>query len=145
MSIRRIAFPVAALAFLIATPAHGQSNEFEEQVAFQMSVAEAFANSVGFTLDDMLFSSLDDGEEERMTFELQSGRDYRMIALCDEDCDDIDIYLEDMNGNVVEEDISIDDAPIVSAAGRGERMRLRVRMYSCNVEPCYYAVGVFVR
>lgn len=144
MYVRRAVLGLA-LAALAAAPASAQNNEFERQVEYQMSIAEAFATSVGFELDDMFFSSLGDGEDERMTFELQTGRDYRMIALCDEDCDDIDIYLEDMDGNVLDEDVSVDDAPVVAAAGRGERVRLRVNMYSCSVEPCYYAVGIFVR
>ena len=80
-----------------------------------------------------------------MSFTLANGRDYRFVALCDEDCDDIDIYLEDLNGNVIDEDISINDAPVVGATGRGDRVRVRVRMYSCSVEPCYYALGMFVR
>ena len=143
MFARRFTLAFAAALFF-AVPVSAQ-NEFEMQVDFQMSIAEAFAESVGFTLDDMVFSSLDDSEDERMTFMLQSGRDYRMIALCDEDCDDIDIYLEDMDGNTIDSDTSINDAPVVQATGRGERVRLRVNMYSCNVEPCYYAVGIFVR
>lgn len=145
MYFRRLALVLVAAAF--AVPVSAQSNTFEGQVAFQMRVAEAFANSVGYDLtDELIFSSLDDGESESFTIDVDGGKDYRMIALCDEDCDDIDIYLEDTNGNVLDEDISLNDAPIVSLTAKGEsRYVLRVRMYSCSLEPCYFAIGVFGR
>lgn len=145
MSLRRV-FP-ALLAALFALPLSAQSNDFEEQVAFQMSVAEAFAKSVGYEMThELIFSSLDEGESETFTLDVDGGMDYRMIALCDEDCDDIDIYLEDMDGEVLDEDISLNDAPIVALTAKGStRYRLRVRMYSCSIEPCYFAIGVFGR
>ena len=141
---RRLPLALVAMAFFFAAPVQAQ-NDFEQQVQFQMSIAEAFAESVGFSLDDMMLSSLNDGEDERVTITLANGRDYRVVALCDEDCDDIDVYLEDMDGNEIDSDVSINDAPVVQATGRGDRVRVRVRMYSCNVEPCYYALGIFVR
>lgn len=145
MSVRRSLLVLLAAAF--AAPAAAQSNEFEQQVAFQMSVAEAFANSVGYEMThSMIYSSLDEGESETFTLDVDGGKDYRMISLCDEDCDDIDIYLEDMNGNVIDEDISLNDAPVVGLTAKGEsRYRIRVHMYSCSIEPCYFAIGVFGR
>lgn len=145
ISPRRLLLVLVAAIF--ATPVTAQTNAFEEQVALQMGVAEAFANSVGFEkTHEVIFSSLDDGESETFTIDVDGGKDYRMIALCDEDCDDIDIYLENVNGDVLDEDTSLNDAPIVSLTSKGEsRYRLRVRMYSCSLEPCYFAIGVFGR
>jgi len=132
---------------LLAAPASAQENRFEEQVAFQMSVVESFAASLGFSrTHDLLFSSLPEGESETFSLTLDAGRDYRMIALCDEDCSDIDVYLEDGAGNVLDEDVSLNDAPVVSlSSGKNTSFRLRVRIYSCSVEPCYFGVAIFGR
>jgi hypothetical protein len=68
------------------------------------------------------------------------------VAFCDEDCSDIDLYLEDENGNEIDSNVSTDDVPIIECrpAWSG-RFQIRVRMYECSVEPCYFGVGVFGR
>lgn len=144
---RTTALAAAVLALAVAAPASAQDNRFEEQVAFQMSIVESFARSVGFEkTHELLFSSLDEGESETFTLNVDAGMDYRMIALCDEDCDDIDIYLEDGAGNVIDQDVSVNDAPVVSLSARADTSyRLRVRMYTCSVEPCYFGVAIFGR
>lgn len=135
------------VALFTVVPAQAQENRFEEQVAFQMSIVESFANSVGYEMThDLIFSSLDEGESETFTVDVRSGFDYRMLALCDEDCSDIDVYLEDMSGDELDQDVSLNDAPVVSMTARSDQqVRLRVRMYSCSTEPCYFGVAIFGR
>lgn len=145
----RLLAPLAlALALgALAAPVKAQDNRFENQVAFQMSIVESFAESVGFSrTHEIIFSSLSEGDSETFSLSLDAGRDYRMIALCDEDCTDIDVYLEDSAGNVLSEDVSLNDAPVVSVStGKDRSFRLRVAMYSCSVEPCYFGVAIFGR
>ena len=145
-TVRRSALALGLLA-LVAAPSAAQANRFEEQVAFQMSIVESFANSVGYEMThDILFSSLAEGESETFTIDVRNGFDYRMLALCDEDCSDIDVFLEDAGGEVLDSDVSLNDAPVVSYASRGAgQVRLRVRMYSCSTEPCFFGVAVFGR
>lgn len=143
----RVGILTSLVAVFLAAPAQAQDNRFEEQVAFQMSIVESFANSVGYEMThDILFSALDEGESETFTVDVRAGFDYRMLALCDEDCTDIDVYLEDASGNALDQDVSLNDAPVVSMTARtDEQVRLRVRMYECSTEPCFFGVAIFGR
>ena len=66
------------------------------------------------------------------------------MGVCDEDCSDIDLSLLDGYGNLVVEDIEVDDAPVIefTVTASGD-FTLGVEMYECSVEPCYYGVGLF--
>jgi hypothetical protein len=85
--------------------------------------------------------SLDEGETEDWDVQLNRGTEYIAVAACDQDCDDIDLYVIDPSGSEVASDVSVDDFPTVRfTARRGGTYQVRVRMYSCSVEPCYYAM-----
>jgi hypothetical protein len=137
----------ALVAPLMAAPVHNQENRFEEQVAFQMSIVESFANSVGCEMThDLILSSSAEGERETFTVNVRPGFDYRMPALCDEDCSDIDFGPEDMSREELDHDTSLNDHPVVSMTARSDQqVRLRVRICSCSTEPCYFGGAIFGR
>lgn len=135
---------VALLGLAVARPALAQ-NEYEEMVRFQLGLVEAFANSVGYeTSHEFHISSLPEGESDEFTATLDEGWDYRIVTFCDQDCDDVDLFLVDENGNDIDSDVSLDDMPIIESqpAWTGQ-FTIRVRMYSCSAEPCYFGIGVF--
>jgi uncharacterized membrane protein len=83
-------------------------------------------------------------EDKRIT--LSGGTSYAVLALCDSDCDDVDLTLLDASGTEVDSDIDTDDFPMVMASPAAtSSYTVRVRMYTCSVAPCRYAVGVFVK
>lgn len=142
--------PAVVLALLastgLATPVQAQS-EWAEQVRFQLDLVKTFAESVGWQqTHDYRIESLRDDESDYYTADMRDGWEYRIVAFCDEDCSDIDLYLEDENGNELDSDVSTNDVPIIECrpAWNGE-FRIRVRMYECSVEPCWFGVGVFGR
>jgi hypothetical protein len=76
-------------------------------------------------------------EGESVTYEgyLLGGED--VFASCDDDCTDLDIFLYDaVSGDLVDEDILLDDFPIVTAPYDGNFL-IEVLMVTCSVEPCY--------
>lgn len=76
-------------------------------------------------------------EGESVTYEgyLLGGED--VFASCDEDCTDLDIFLYDaVSGDLVDEDILLNDFPIVTAPYDGDFL-IEVYMVTCSVEPCY--------
>ena len=57
-----------------------------------------------------------------------------------------DLELFDANSNSLDSDYEVDDAPLVRfTPSSGGRYRVHVYLASCEVEPCYYGVGVYGR
>jgi hypothetical protein len=77
---------------------------------------------------------------------LNGGNSYLVLGACDGDCQDIDIRLYDENGNEIDSDTSDDDIPALEGVVETTaRFSIQVEMYACNVEPCYFGLGVFYR
>ncbi len=130
----------------LAQTAHAQS-QWEDQVRSQLNLVMTFAESVGWQrTHDFFIGSLRDDESDTFTGDFEEGWEYRIVSFCDEDCTDIDLYLTDENDNEIDEDVSTNRVPIIECepAWTGE-FNIRVRMYECEVEPCYFGIGVFGR
>ena len=92
------------------------------------------------------YDNLYDNEIEEYTLTLDEGFEYKIIAVCDGDCGDIDSWLYDANGNEIDEDTSEDDVPIVEVSPRWDgKFRIKIKMYECRVEPCKIGIGVFAK
>jgi len=110
--------------------------------AFSEAVAEQGYTATG---EDWV-SALGASETEEQVVTLGGGADYAIVAVCDEDCDDMDLAVYDPNGNMVDEDVESDANPVLEINGaRSGQYRVEVRMYQCSSEPCYYAMGLYKR
>lgn len=90
------------------------------------------------------YGLLDMQEQEDVRVDLDAGHSHVFVALCDNDCDDVDLALYDTRGERVRID---DDETALAAFGyrataSGEHV-FRVTMYSCTREPCAYGVKVY--
>ena len=135
----------AAILFAGASvPITAQTN-YEAQVNRLLNMTQSIANSRGYSSTHARYNGqLRAGQERTVTLDLNSGTSYMMIAQCDTDCSDIDMWLYDENGNLIDEDVLVDDTPIVEVTPiRNARFSLRTRMITCSVEPCYYGIGVY--
>ncbi len=135
---------IAAVALGIAVPAVAQSS-YEQQIDRLLNMTQNLANSRGFSSTHARYNGqLRNGQERSVTLDLEAGVGYMMVAQCDNDCSDIDMWLYDENGNLIDEDVLVDDTPITNVTPiRNARFTLRTRMISCSVEPCYYGIGVY--
>ena len=114
--------------------------------ALDRAFEDGLADRGYFESGDMFEGSLDEMEEEDVWISLRRNQSYAILAVCDEDCSDIDLYLYDEDGDQIDTDTSIDQEPVVRVTPRRNAdYRVRVRMYSCDTEPCYYAFGVYER
>lgn len=136
----------AVLAIAAGVPTIAQSS-YEAEVNRLLNLTQNIANSRGFSSSHARYNGqLRNSEERTVTLDLNSGASYMMIAQCDRDCSDIDMWLYDENGNLIDEDVLVDDTPIVEVTPiRSARFSLRTRMITCSVEPCYYGVGVYAQ
>jgi len=133
-----------------AVPAAAASvpEPWSAQLAQQLAHIEEAAARNGFARVAGPFSAgAAQGEAQRITLHLDAGGEYRIAAVCDADCTDIDLRLFDQNGRLIEEDLGRDDHPIVSSlpAWSGAFV-VEARMHDCrHAEGCYFAVDVYGR
>jgi hypothetical protein len=134
----------AALALTAAVPVIAQSS-YENEVRRLLNLTQNLANSRGFSSTHSRYEGqLNAGQERTVTLNLDRGTSYMIVAQCDSDCSDVDMWLYDENGNLIDEDVLVDDTPIVNVTPvRNASFSLRTRMISCSAEPCYYGIGVY--
>lgn len=119
-------------------------DEYTDQVKAQLALIQLAAASEGWEeTHNAKFDKLNNDDYDSFTFTLRKGLSYRVISVCDEDCSDLDLTLYDENDNEISKDTSADSMPIVDASPKwsGE-FTLRVKMYSCSDNPCYYGINI---
>lgn len=133
-----------ALALGAATPTSAQ-NEHQDFVGALLDAMGSLAKSGGYSSTHSRYNGqLDEEQERTITLDLDSGTSYMIVAQCDSDCSDIDLWLYDENGNLIDKDVLEDDTPILEVTPiRSARFSIRTRMITCDVEPCYYGIGVY--
>lgn len=120
-------------------------DQWIQQVLEQLVVVESIAldNELVRTHEPVT-GDLREGENSIISMKLQQGFKYMMVGACDADCADLDFFLYDSAQALLAEEQEVDDLPVlVYSPPETMDVTLRVRMYSCNVEPCSYGVAVF--
>jgi hypothetical protein len=118
-----------------ATAPAGGDNA-QQIILAQLQQAQTFMTQQGYQ----------QGQTWNIPVDLAAGVDYSMVGVCDRDCNDLDIALFDQSGQILAQDTSTDDHPVVNVSpAMPGRYMMQVRMYRCNVAPCYYAVALFGR
>jgi hypothetical protein len=130
---------------LLATVAAAQDSRWQRQVSTQLSRYSDVLSDKGYArTHEIKQGSLDDDESEYVTLELDAGRSYALLGVCDEDCSDLDMRLYDADGNEIDSDIETDDYPVVEVRPvRTARFRVKVSMAACSTSPCFYGVAVY--
>ncbi|RMG22671.1 MAG: hypothetical protein D6730_15995 [Bacteroidetes bacterium] len=133
----------ALFAVLASTwqPLSAQNDIVEKQV---MQIGLLLALDGYELTHEIEYDNLNEGRYDNYYFSLRQGWSYKIYAVCDGDCGDIDICLFDENGNEIDCDETSDDTPIVSVTPRWSgRFRLWVKMYDCDISPCRFGMAVF--
>jgi hypothetical protein len=143
---RRIRSALFCLLLVVA-PAPLAGQDYADQVWNQLQEDYAmYVEADDFFLKNYIIGALNSGRTDSWTFTLDQGTGYAITGACDEDCTDLDIVVEDANGNVVARDEADDDRPIVEfSPNRSASYTVNVKMYSCVEEPCYFGFGIFYR
>jgi hypothetical protein len=147
----RIVLAALVLGCAAAAADGGQSSavgtRWERQVRSLLTRAVDVFGENGYELTHQTYTgSLTDGGAESLTLWLDPYREYRLVGVCDDDCDDLDFELFDDRARIVDEDVSADALAMVVVQTRDRaRYRLKISMASCSTSPCWYGVGVFSR
>lgn len=130
----------AALSFAAPAPAYAQN-----VIQVQLDSAAVLMGNRGFSKqDEFVTGDLRQGQDEEFELELQGGKTYIIVGVCDGDCSDLDMALSTSAGEDVDSDYAEDDVPMVMVeVPSNSTYKLMVRMAACSVEPCGFGVGVF--
>jgi hypothetical protein len=141
---RHTSILAAVLFILFGTQSALGQDWYTEQVRLQLDNPPI--QIYGERTHGYRFDSLDEGESGWFTLTLRADEDYVLFGACDVDCSDVDLWIYDENGNLIDSDVLADDYPIVEVSPRwtGE-FDVRLKMYSCDVEPCRAGLAVYGR
>jgi hypothetical protein len=146
--MKRTAFALAAVAaaFVATTAAAPQpQDEWVAQVRRLLQQAGKTFEDRGYSMTHRIYTgSLNQSRNEMVALNLDIGTQYQIMGACDTDCSDLDFVLYDAAGNQIDDDVEMDDVPIVSVTPRRSgTYRVKVVMATCTAEPCRYGVAVF--
>jgi hypothetical protein len=113
----------------------------------QLQQAQAALAQQGFQMIGQPYSGgLQQGQTWNVPAQLSTGIEYRVVGVCDRDCNDLDLVLFDGNGQPLVQDRSTTSQPVlgIQPSYTGP-YTLQVQMYNCSVAPCYYAVALWGR
>jgi hypothetical protein len=132
----------AVLSFAAPAPAYAQ-----DIIRTQLDSAASLMGNEGFSKqDEFVTGDLRQGQDEEFELELQGGKTYIIVGVCDGDCSDLDMALSTTSGEGVDSDYEEDDVPMVMVeVAQGATYTLMVRMAACSIEPCGFGVGVFAK
>ena len=141
MKLPVIALAAFGAALLFAAPAAAQP----AIIRTQLDSAAVLMGGNGFRLqDDIVSGDLRQGQNEEFELQLEAGKTYIIVGVCDGDCSDLDMALTTSGGDEVDSDYADDDVPMVTVeVQRSATYNLMVRMAACSIEPCAYGVSVF--
>lgn len=119
-----------------------------DQVWSQLQNQSAIAQNDGYKRLNFIIGYLNNGDEplDNWPVHLEAGSSYLIVGVCDNDCTDVDLSLEDGSRAVLASDVLNDDLPIIRySPGKSATYWLRPTMAVCSVNPCGYGIVVMVQ
>lgn len=123
--------------------AREELEEWESVVVEQLEGVAAIVAGEGYMpVEDPYFDLLAPDSIHSAAGDLEPG-DYRAVAVCDNDCSDLDLMVTDEAGDVLGLDVLEDDVPVVDFTTSGGRTSFSVKMVLCSTEVCYYGLQLY--
>lgn len=138
--MRKVRFAaIAAATALVSAPVMLHA----ETIATLLAAVDKTVTAEGYEVEGWSQTgSLTAKSERTFSWEPSRGKGFVLVGVCDEGCDDLDISVEDEDGDTVGEDDEKDDTPVVEL-GRlvaGDTYTVRVSMPNCEKASCRFAV-----
>lgn len=97
-----------------------------------------------YKLRNYIVGVLNEGASDTWSFTFYGSSEYAITGACDNDCDDVDISLINQAGTVVKKDTQTDQNPLVFFDPPSNGVyKVKITMYSCDENPCYFGFGIF--
>ncbi len=138
---------VTALGVLLCSTGLEAETRFEAQVHDQIDEASYQFRREGFVkLGSTWIDELEDGDDKYITLQLYDNVEYIAVAVCDEDCSDIDLVLYDEDDRQIARDISTDDIPVIAGVPDYDgEYYLEAQMVDCYARTCAFGVAIYAR
>jgi len=140
----RLLYSIILLTLVLLMPISCLADKYREQVEGQLAVIKLLTKEKGYeeTHNDK-FDKLSSNKSDSFSFQLRKDKKYLVLAVCDNDCKDMDLVLYDENNNEVAKDKSTDSLPVVEVNPKWTgKFKLKVIMESCSNNPCTYGIGI---
>ena len=134
-------FLAVCCILMLSTASYAQS--YAETVWTQIQTFYDSMSDDNYTVKNYIVGTIEEDDDTSWTMYFSSSYEYVLGGFCDEDCDDLDLYLYDEDGNTIDSDTEEDDYPVITFSPKESgRYKVEVSMYSCSVEPCYYGLSI---
>lgn len=141
-----VLFPLVLIGASVA-PLSAQSSSVE-QVWNQLQNQFTTVHKTGYKQLNYLIGWLNNGDSPATNWpvDLTAGTSVMIIGVCDNDCTDVDLVLEDRDRVVLASDTAADDLPLLRFTPDSTATYwIKPTMHACQVNPCGYGIGVFVQ
>lgn len=143
--VQKAAAALIALALVASPAASGQ--DLRDYLTQQLDSQEpnnaerGFAHAVG-----PLAGALASSRAAQLPLTLRAGQEIRIVGVCDQACNDLDIRVLDPRGDIVAQDVRGNDRPVVDLrAEMFGQHTIEVGMIDCEAPRCRFAVNVYTR
>jgi hypothetical protein len=137
-----IALIAVSTASLIPVAAFAQS-----QLMFRLMQATATSGLPGYSLISNVkrrMGMLEPGKEIESSFRLRKGQKYGFVAVGDNNATDVDVRIQDQNGEVIATDEDDDASAYIPYTAEADGIYdVVVTMYGCESSECSYALGTY--
>ena len=124
------------LAVLVVSPASAQ-DQYLEQVRGYLDLAEETITGEGFTYEGEGASWMAAGSEAGVVATLPAGQ-YAVVGQCDDDCTDLDLRVDQLDGTALGSDRDPDSSPIITfELSAPTQVIMTMAMVDCGTRRCY--------
>lgn len=142
---RALLLLLAGAMLAAPAPADAQSR-WREQVNSQLDQLGKVLRKLGYQRTDTYDGSLNKDATESLTMSVRAGRQYAVLAVCDNDCADIDLHIYGENDKLIDSDVEGDDKPTLTVSPQADgKFRVKITMAQCTTSPCFYGVGLYAK
>ena len=150
--IKRFITAAFVSGLAITTAATADNTEYVAIITKQLDDVETRMKPVMESADQQMLRvgeiiSLTDEERNGAYYltELEPNTNYLIVGVCDGDCGDLDLQIDDPSGETLDTDVEDDDAPVLEFKTDADSFyyKLLVDMVSCETDACFYGVGIF--
>jgi hypothetical protein len=124
--------PIAAQGYTLSA-VHQSLEDFAKE--------EGVLDRVGAVMD----RELRPGAKAEFVFTIDPAKSYRVLGVCDLNCDDLEIAVSDSaTGEILHEDEERDSFPVIDIdPGAARRIDISVTMADCSDSECIFAAGLY--
>jgi hypothetical protein len=147
-SLAALLLPCVTACGAHRTNAVAPTGAYTTQVQGYLNRLASNARGQGFNRNAAgpVYGHLNNGASATHQMTVSGGNAYVLFGACDNDCRDVDLKIFDTSGNMIMQDVAVDDTPVLTfTASSSGSYRVEVVMANCNRNPCYYGVQLMAR